>query len=675
MSLLARLLARMGQLEPRHWVAMGASALLHLAVLFGLRQAPPPPPEPVSFEIALQPPEEERLKLPKAKATKAEKSPRKKLAKAKKAKPKVAIREPHTLEAALSPEKKPRKDVPAVTLPQAEPQQTSETRATQAPKPQERSTPMVQTLPKTPVPPVASQESALENSALAHANTPGTAERLPSQASTPATGSGAATEPGSTGMVAGGSAVPSGEAGLALAAARSMALAPGGGDVTQGAMAGASPGNAAEGANAGAGQATFSASGGNGGGLNLAAGSGANVNSATQAPPAAGGEPQGLRLTASGSLSEVPEFSRGPGGLASGPLAVEATQASPADGRGKGQALSNAMAGGVSVSPMQGPAAGPGKGGQGAAIERPAGARQAGGSGPAPGRLAGAVVSNRSLSGPKGTNPGGNSSQNGKSLALAPGEPGSGPQWAVMMVPVQVGAAMPQGVGKGNPNKPGGRANTRTATAPSGGDASSAAVGKGAERLARAGNGTLASAAPQGMPTPGKGGDGGQSTAPTTGATTPGGASPEGSGQGMTTVKVADQRLVQPDSKVETLDVLAPSNYCPLPIHTQPDNRPPKAQEDKLELPSYSEANPSFVYPVLANVYGVEGKLIMRVEVMADGTPGKMLLKQSSGNGILDRDAREQLARWKFNPARKNGQAVTAWVDVPVTYRLPEGRK
>jgi protein TonB len=77
----------------------------------------------------------------------------------------------------------------------------------------------------------------------------------------------------------------------------------------------------------------------------------------------------------------------------------------------------------------------------------------------------------------------------------------------------------------------------------------------------------------------------------------------------------------------------------------------------------------------MANVYGVEGKLIMRVQVLADGTPGQMLLKQSSGNGILDRDAREQLARWRFNPARKNGQAVTAWVDVPVTYRLPEDRK
>jgi protein TonB len=180
--------------------------------------------------------------------------------------------------------------------------------------------------------------------------------------------------------------------------------------------------------------------------------------------------------------------------------------------------------------------------------------------------------------------------------------------------------------------------------------------------------------APTGVPSAG-GGEGGRSEAPVAGPTTPVGASPIGGGGGMSSVKPVDEKVMRPDSKVETLDVLAPSNYCPLPIHAQPDNRPPLPQADQLELPSYSTANPSFVYPVMANVYGVEGKLIVRVQVLADGTPGQMLLKQSSGNGILDRDAKEQLARWRFNPARKNGQAVTAWVDVPVTYRLPEGRK
>lgn len=658
MTLWARLIARLGQVETRHWVAMGASVLLHLAVVLGLRQAPPPPPETMSFEIALQSPEEARLKQPKAKAAQADKNKRKKLAKAKKVKPKVAVKEPHTLEAELKAEKRPRKDAPAVTLPTADAQVAE---VIQSP---------AKALPQLPQ---EQSASPTEKPVLASTATPGVAMQSSSPSAATSAGTGETAEPGGAGTVAGGSSVPSGEAGLALAAARSMALAPGGGDVSQGAEASATPGNAAEGANAGDGPANFSASGGVGGGLNLAAGTGANANSASQSTPMAGGEPQGLRLTASGTLSGLPEFVQGKGGLAAGHLALEAGAANAADGHGQGQALASAKAGGTSVSPLQGPSAGPGKGGQGTAIERPAGSRQAAGSGPAPGRLAGAVLPGRSLRGPEGSKRAGNSSQNGKTLALAPGEPGSGPQWAVLMVPVQAGAPMPWMVGGGAPDRRGGQVTNKVATAPGGGDVSAAGGGSGPVRLAQAGSGRLASVAPKGMPT--GGGGGGRSEAPVAGPTTPGGASPIGSGRGMSSVKPVDEKVMRPDSKVETLDVLAPSNYCPLPIHAQPDNRPPLPQADQLELPSYSTANPSFVYPVMANVYGVEGKLIVRVQVLADGTPGQMLLKQSSGNGILDRDAKEQLARWRFNPARKNGQAVTAWVDVPVTYRLPEGRK
>jgi protein TonB len=77
----------------------------------------------------------------------------------------------------------------------------------------------------------------------------------------------------------------------------------------------------------------------------------------------------------------------------------------------------------------------------------------------------------------------------------------------------------------------------------------------------------------------------------------------------------------------------------------------------------------------MANIQGTQGKLVVRVQVLANGLPGEMLLKQSSGNAILDKDARETLARWRFSPARKGGQAVDSWVDVPVIYRLSVERK
>jgi protein TonB len=95
---------------------------------------------------------------------------------------------------------------------------------------------------------------------------------------------------------------------------------------------------------------------------------------------------------------------------------------------------------------------------------------------------------------------------------------------------------------------------------------------------------------------------------------------------------------------------------------------------EQLEKPGYRADTPAFQYPVLANIQGVSGKLIVRVQVMEDGSPGQILLKKSSGSGLLDQDAKDQIARWQFTPARKNGQAVPAWVDIPVEYRLSDNR-
>jgi len=641
-----RLMARLGQVETRHWVAACASVLLHLAVMLGLRQAPPPPPETVSFEIALKSPEALRLKPPKLKSGQTDRRKPRQPAQVKKARSKEKTREPHTLEATLRPENQPRKDAPQVSLPEA---LVAEAAQAVAPAPRKSAAmseqPVLAGVPAEAVQPVATSGGAA-----------------------------AVAEGGDGGVVAGGSEAPSGQAGMALTASRSMALAPGGGDVSQGAQASASPGHAAEGAGAGGEPANFSASGGVGVGLNLASGAGAHANAASESPSMAGGEPRGLRLTAGGTLSAQPEFPQGQGGLTTGRLALEAGAAQALDGQGRGQSLASVVPGGASVSPLRGAAAGPGPSGQATAIEGPAGSRLAGGAGPAPGRLAGVQVPNKGLSGPAGTRPAGNSSHQGKALALAPGEPGSGPQWAVLMVPVQTGAPMPWGRGPGVPDRRGGgQMAEKVTTAPGGGDVSAGGEGTAGARLTPSGMGKLASVAGKGFP--GSGGGGGHAVAPALGPATPAGATLDGGGRGMTKVEPAQRQVLRQDSRMETLDVLAPSNYCPLPLHPQPDNRPPQAAPDQVELPSYAASNPSFVYPVMANVYGVEGTLIMRVQVLADGSPGQMLLKQSSGSGILDRDAREQLARWRFNPARKNGQPVAAWVDIPVTYRLPEGRK
>jgi TonB family protein len=205
------------------------------------------------------------------------------------------------------------------------------------------------------------------------------------------------------------------------------------------------------------------------------------------------------------------------------------------------------------------------------------------------------------------------------------------------------------------------------------------ADGGGASRsgLALAGGQGAATALPAGMRAV-SGGHGGTGGGAASGSGS-GHASPgmDQDGARLVTIKVADRQIMRADSQLQALDVLAPSIYCPLPLpgHSFPDNRPPKPDVQLTSQPAYAPDNPSFIFPIQAWAGNIQGKAIVRVEVQPDGKPGRMWLKQSSGSGLLDRDAQSQLTFWRFIPARKNGQPVTAWIDVPVVYRLQDAKK
>lgn len=80
--------------------------------------------------------------------------------------------------------------------------------------------------------------------------------------------------------------------------------------------------------------------------------------------------------------------------------------------------------------------------------------------------------------------------------------------------------------------------------------------------------------------------------------------------------------------------------------------------------------NPRPRYPLSARRRGLEGRVIVRVFVEADGRARSADIIQSSQYAILDVAAVEALQRWRFDPARQSGLPVASWVDIPVTFRL-----
>lgn len=82
--------------------------------------------------------------------------------------------------------------------------------------------------------------------------------------------------------------------------------------------------------------------------------------------------------------------------------------------------------------------------------------------------------------------------------------------------------------------------------------------------------------------------------------------------------------------------------------------------------------NPHPPYPLVARRMGYNGKVVLNVEVLAEGKAGDVKLHQSSGYDILDTAAVQTVKGWRFTPARRFGQPVTMWFLVPIKFSLED---
>ena len=83
-----------------------------------------------------------------------------------------------------------------------------------------------------------------------------------------------------------------------------------------------------------------------------------------------------------------------------------------------------------------------------------------------------------------------------------------------------------------------------------------------------------------------------------------------------------------------------------------------------------STKNPRPPYPAAAFAARIEGRVIVKVHVMADGKPAEVQLLQTSGSAQLDKSALDTLAKWELQPARKNGEAIDQWIEIPIHFRV-----
>jgi protein TonB len=90
-------------------------------------------------------------------------------------------------------------------------------------------------------------------------------------------------------------------------------------------------------------------------------------------------------------------------------------------------------------------------------------------------------------------------------------------------------------------------------------------------------------------------------------------------------------------------------------------------------LPSKLPTNPTPVWPRSAWLLGIEGRVVLRVLVKANGAVGLATVETSSGRDDVDESALAAVRQWRFAPAQRSGAPVDHEVLVPIRFSLRRG--
>jgi protein TonB len=157
-------------------------------------------------------------------------------------------------------------------------------------------------------------------------------------------------------------------------------------------------------------------------------------------------------------------------------------------------------------------------------------------------------------------------------------------------------------------------------------------------------------------------------------------------------VKVAHQRRNQLHTVKETIkpaqqpETVSQTAVAERPMVKQEATAPQTMTDESLKgsqaAPNGSMVSPVFnaeylhnpkpPYPLIARRLKLEGTVIVRVLVSPAGKAEIVRLETSSGSNVLDQAALNAVQGWSFVPAQQGGQPVSAWVDVPIRFRLTE---
>ncbi|MGJ0485176.1 MAG: TonB family protein [Methylomicrobium sp.] len=136
----------------------------------------------------------------------------------------------------------------------------------------------------------------------------------------------------------------------------------------------------------------------------------------------------------------------------------------------------------------------------------------------------------------------------------------------------------------------------------------------------------------------------------------------------------------EPALKPEAAEAPAPISRPVPPVAAPPRPTVSAAVPSPPKTETFTEANyranyksnPKPEYPRMAKSRGWQGKVLLRVQVTADGHSAGVQVQQSSGHDLLDEAAVEAVKSWTFIPAKRGETPVASTVTVPIQFKLNE---
>lgn len=118
----------------------------------------------------------------------------------------------------------------------------------------------------------------------------------------------------------------------------------------------------------------------------------------------------------------------------------------------------------------------------------------------------------------------------------------------------------------------------------------------------------------------------------------------------------------------------AASASLPAVVNAVPLPPPPAPAYQAAALPADHRAcsarSVSSLYPAMLRQRGIEGEVVLRVQVDERGRASEVQIQHGSGWRLLDEAARLVAQACPFVPARRGEQTLASWVEYPVRFAL-----